>query len=243
MRPSVRLVLQGSQWRKTRISSPFNPRQRWPDAWEEGSPTGTMAASADDGEVFDVKYWCARAGAMTSRAALSFTYAPRAHVHARVEFCYELRAAACRTTDAQLHNLFARALAPLTPLLAALSGCDPPYAARYDVQRLHFHAKLGNLVLLPATGASGGAAGADFDAKAMLWRGAGAAARAPRFTGPLLAPGARYARFRFCYDECRQRHAGRPLGSGSSQGRRGHARPWLVLRGAGLPGSRGARLP
>ncbi|GFR49036.1 hypothetical protein Agub_g11060, partial [Astrephomene gubernaculifera] len=77
----------------------------------------------------------------------------------------------------------------------------------YEVQRLHWHAKLGNLVLLPATIASAAAATAEYDSKAGLWRRAGVAAALPGFTGPLLDERGRYGRFKFSYEECRQRHA------------------------------------
>ena len=75
------------------------------------------------------------------------------------------------------------------------------------MQRQYWHAKLGNLVLLPATASSAALAGADFDAKVAMWRQAGVAQAAPGFSAPLLAEGGRYARFKFAFDECRQRHA------------------------------------
>ncbi|EFJ52238.1 hypothetical protein VOLCADRAFT_103240 [Volvox carteri f. nagariensis] len=77
----------------------------------------------------------------------------------------------------------------------------------YEVQRLNWHGKLGNLVLLPATTATAASATADYDAKVGLWRQAGVASRLPGFTGPLVDERGRYGRFRFCHDECRQRHA------------------------------------
>ncbi|GIL65536.1 hypothetical protein Vafri_19284 [Volvox africanus] len=77
----------------------------------------------------------------------------------------------------------------------------------YEVQRLNWHGKLGNMVLLPATASSAGSATADYEVKAALWRQAGVASRLPGFTGPLVDERGRYGRFRFCYDECRQRHA------------------------------------
>lgn len=81
----------------------------------------------------------------------------------------------------------------------------------YEVQRLNWHGKLGNLVLLPATATSASSATADYDAKAALWRKAGVLTRLPGFTGPLVDERGRYGRFRFCFDECRQRHAGECL--------------------------------
>lgn len=81
----------------------------------------------------------------------------------------------------------------------------------YEVQRMFWHAKLGNLVLLPAktagSGSGHGAATADYEGRAALWRQAGVASALPGFSGPLVAEGGRYSRFRFAFDECRVRHA------------------------------------
>ncbi|KXZ54535.1 hypothetical protein GPECTOR_4g600 [Gonium pectorale] len=102
------------------------------------------------------------------------------------------------------HNAEA-AVQPQDTAMHAVQQYDVKYW--YEVQRLHWHGKLGNLVLLPAAAASGAAAAtADYDARAALWRAAGVGSRLPGFTGPLLQERGRYGRFKFCYDECRQRH-------------------------------------
>ncbi|GLC33427.1 hypothetical protein PLESTM_000070100 [Pleodorina starrii] len=96
--------------------------------------------------------------------------------------------------------------APTSP---SSSSSSSSYEVKYwyEVQRLNWHGKLGNLVLLPATAAGAASATADYDSKAAVWRQAGVVARLPGFTGPLVDERGRYGRFRFCYDECRQRHA------------------------------------
>ncbi|GIL83097.1 hypothetical protein Vretimale_11387 [Volvox reticuliferus] len=92
---------------------------------------------------------------------------------------------------------------------AAAASPSSSYEVKYwyEVQRLNWHGKLGNMVLLPATASSAASATADYEVKAALWRQAGVASRLPGFTGPLVDQHGRYGRFRFCYDECRQRHA------------------------------------
>lgn len=93
---------------------------------------------------------------------------------------------------------------------AETSGPSPSYDVKYwfEVQRMQWHGKLGNLALLPATLAGAAAAGctADWEAKAELWRAAGVRERLPGFTWPVVDPQGRYGRFRFCFNECQQRH-------------------------------------
>ncbi|KAG2436156.1 hypothetical protein HYH02_011660 [Chlamydomonas schloesseri] len=221
---------EGSMWRKTRISSPCDPQSAWPPAWfSSGSVTGGGSSQGGGGgnEVGGI-----------SRSTR------------------ELTTSSCTSSAATVPTASAS-----TSTSAAAASTHTSYEVKYwyDVQRLHWHGKLGNLVLLPATAATtasssasspsaastsaasasaaataaGAAAGVaaspsssysssshtqqhpqppachptDYDAKAAQWRAAGAGARLPGFTGPLLQPGAgRYSRFRFCYDECRQRH-------------------------------------
>ncbi|KAG1657802.1 hypothetical protein FOA52_006578, partial [Chlamydomonas sp. UWO 241] len=77
----------------------------------------------------------------------------------------------------------------------------------YEVQRLFWQAKLGNLVLLPLEEAGAReVASADWEAKAAFYRACGAQGAFPRFTGEVSRPGGRYSTTRFSFDECRARH-------------------------------------
>lgn len=43
--------------------------------------------------------------------------------------------------------------------------------------------------------------------QALLWRTAHVPERLPAFSGPVVLPHGRYGRFKFCFEECKQRHA------------------------------------
>jgi len=88
---------------------------------------------------------------------------------------------------------------------AAATGTEVKYW--YEVQRVYWQAKLGNLILLPRTEArSSGIAEADYSVKAAFFKQCGAERLFPRFSGPVTAAGGRYARQHFSFEECRQRH-------------------------------------
>ena len=76
----------------------------------------------------------------------------------------------------------------------------------YEVQRLFWSGKLGNLILLPMEqeGASA-VAMSDYDQKAAFYRDSGAAALFPVFSGNVANEGGRYSRSKFSFDECQQR--------------------------------------
>eukprot|EP00198_Chlamydomonas_reinhardtii_P001898 XP_001691234.1 predicted protein [Chlamydomonas reinhardtii] len=235
---------EGSTWRKTRLSTPCDPQSAWPPVWFDSGSGSSSGSSCNTSP-----------GASISRSTR------------------DLNSSAASEPAADVASSFTSSAAAATAAAAASAAASSSYEVKYwyDVQRLHWHGKLGNLVLLPATAATASAAAAatastapsppssskssaspltqsaaaplaasaalapapaaattattsssgsslhqqhhqhhhpnDYDAKAAQWRAAGAGARLPGFTGPLLQPGAgRYSRFRFCYDECRQRH-------------------------------------
>ncbi len=93
--------------------------------------------------------------------------------------------------------------------------CQPTHSTtprRYEVQRSHWHNRLGNLVLLqPSAQASrlvaGGAAhlNSDIDAKLAYYAACGADEAFPEFTGGLVT--GKYCRDKFSPEEARSRHA------------------------------------
>ncbi|GAX73020.1 hypothetical protein CEUSTIGMA_g472.t1 [Chlamydomonas eustigma] len=78
----------------------------------------------------------------------------------------------------------------------------------YEVQRLFWQGKLGNLVLLPFEEAGGSAvASADYDVKAAYYKECGGESMFPNFTGAVSSPTGRYGRHKFSFEDCQSRHA------------------------------------
>eukprot|EP00955_Chlamydomonas_euryale_P080038 363371-Chlamydomonas_euryale.AAC.12 len=102
-----------------------------------------------------------------------------------------------------------RTRATRTSTSAVLTWCCACAKCRYwyEVQRVFWQGKLGNLVLLPLKEAGAKhVAAADYDTKAAFYQDCGAAAAFPRFTGEVARPNARYSCHRFSFEECRARH-------------------------------------
>lgn len=78
----------------------------------------------------------------------------------------------------------------------------------FDVQRMMWHGRLGNLVLLEAGGPnSSDYALADYPVKAEHYAlRCRAGQMFPRFSGAVALPGGKYAAHKFSFEECRQRH-------------------------------------
>jgi len=74
----------------------------------------------------------------------------------------------------------------------------------FEVQRMFWHSKLGNLVLLP-TASPLEIASADWDVKASFYRQCGVEAIFPEFSGSIVR--GRFAQQRFSFEECKARHA------------------------------------
>ena len=77
----------------------------------------------------------------------------------------------------------------------------------YEIQRLFWQGKLGNLVLLPFEEAGASAvSSADYEAKAAYFRECGAEAMFPAFTGGVSVAGGKYSRHKFSFEDCQTRH-------------------------------------
>lgn len=75
----------------------------------------------------------------------------------------------------------------------------------FEVQRINWHAKLGNLVLLqPHAPRAAQHSTAEYDEKAAFYRQSGSDRMFPRFTGALVGAG-KYAETMFSFEACRQR--------------------------------------
>ena len=84
----------------------------------------------------------------------------------------------------------------------------------YEVQRMFWHGKLGNLLLLPLGSAPAGSTAAststsDYRVKVSFYRACGADSLFPQFSGGVVAAAGAgaYARHNFSFEECKERHA------------------------------------